>query len=172
MTALAPERTVLTTESIPPEEVPEAVVQSTRLRELLTGAGVAAIGAAVLLLAQQLPGTQAGGEFGPRWWPTLIGGAIGLLGLAVAIIGALRPPARGCDDARASGVWQLTGILGMIVAYGVAWNFAHFLLVTPLLVVGIMAVLGGRGWRSLILVPVLVTAALYGVFGVLLRVPL
>lgn len=172
MIAPVGERAVAMTETTLPEEAPEEVVQSTRLREVLTGAGVLLVGATVLLLAQQLPGAQANGEFGARWWPSLIGGAIALLGLAVAVVGALRPPARGCEDASATGVGQLAAILGMIVAYGVAWQFAHFLLVTPLLIVGIMAVLGGRGWRSLLLVPVLVTATLYGVFGLLLRVPL
>lgn len=172
MTAMVEERIVEVTEAIDLEQAEDQPVQSTRLREILIGAGVVAVGAAVLLLAQQLPAEAANGEFGSRWWPSLIGGAIILLGIAVAVVGALRPPPRDCEEPGATGIWQLLAILGLIVAYGIAWRFAHFLVVTPLLVLGIMALLGGRGWRSLVLVPVVVTGALYGVFGLLLRVPL
>ncbi|WP_177220272.1 tripartite tricarboxylate transporter TctB family protein [Agrococcus baldri] len=166
------ERTVQATEVNDLEQAPDQPAQSTRLREILIGAGVVAVGATVLLLAQQLPAEAANSEFGSRWWPSLIGGAITLLGLAVAIVGALRPPVRDCEEPGATGIWQLLAILGLIVVYGIAWRFAHFLVVTPLLVLGIMTLLGGRGWRSLVLVPVVVTGALYGVFGLLLRVPL
>ncbi len=172
MTAVAEARAMDTAEAVEQPEAAEPVTQSSRLREILIGAGVVAVGAVVLLLALQLPAETANGEFGSGWWPSLIGTAIAVLGLGVAAVGAFRPPVRDCDDARAKGAGQLVAILGLIVAYGVAWRFAHFLVVTPLLVLGIMVLLGGRGWRSLILIPVVVTVALYAVFGLLLRVPL
>jgi len=33
-------------------------------------------------------------------------------------------------------------------------------------------ILGARGWKALILFPVICTAVLYGLFGLLLKVPL
>ncbi|MDR5712660.1 tripartite tricarboxylate transporter TctB family protein [Nesterenkonia flava] len=167
------------TDSVPaPQTVaPEAAQEtrertSTRRAEILIGAGVVLLGVIALVLVSQLSSARDSGEFGARWWPTVMAGALVVLGLAIAVSGGLKPPAVEVDPVRRQGVLRLTAVLGLIVAYGWAWYQMHFLVVTPALLVGLMLVLGHRGWKHLILTPAIITAALYGVFGMLLRVPL
>lgn len=146
--------------------------RATRAAETAIGLGVVALGVGAIVAAQQLADLHAGGDFGGRWWPTVVGGCLAVLGAASVVSGLLRPPAVDVEPLRRTGVLQLAAILGLVVAYGIAWQYVHFAVVTLALVAAIMAVLGGRGWRQLVLVPAIVTAVLYGVFGLLLRVPL
>jgi hypothetical protein len=63
-------------------------------------------------------------------------------------------------------------VIALIVGYGAAWYQLHFLVVTVPLIAGLVFITGGRGVRALLVFPVLTTALLYGIFGLLLRVPL
>lgn len=142
-----------------------------RGRELAIAAGVAAIGIGIVVAAAQLPAPPAGSAFGPGWWPTVLGGALVLGALVVAAAGLVRPSA--LEDAiTVHGLLRLLTVLGLVVGFGFAWYQLHFLIVMPPLLAALVAVTGGRGVRDLVVVPILTAALLYGVFGLLLQVPL
>lgn len=145
---------------------------ASRRRELLIAAGVIAVGGASIAVAFAVVPATGGDPFGPRWWPTLLGVGIVVLGALLVGVAIRRPNAPSEDAPTRRGLVRMLLMLAAIAAYGVAWYFLHFVIVTLLLAAGLTFVLGGRGWRDLALFPVIVTAVLYGVFGVLLGVPL
>ncbi|WP_424467949.1 tripartite tricarboxylate transporter TctB family protein [Pseudoclavibacter helvolus] len=145
---------------------------ASRRRELLIAAGVIAVGGASIALAFAVVPATGGDPFGPRWWPTVLGAAIALLGVLLVGVAIRKPDAPSEDAPTKRGLVRMLLMLAAIAAYGVAWYYVHFVVVTLLLAAGLTYVLGGRGWRDLILFPVIVTVVLYGVFGLLLGVPL
>lgn len=62
--------------------------------------------------------------------------------------------------------------VGMAAVYCLSVKYITFLGATPLLLLGMLLVLGERRKSVLILVPILTTGAIYVIFGVLLRVNL
>lgn len=143
-----------------------------RRRDMLIAAGVIAVGGASIALAFAVVPATGGDPFGPRWWPTVLGGAIVLLGALLVGVAIRTPDAPSEDAPTKRGIARMLLVLAAVAAYGVAWYFLHFVIVTLLLAAGLTFVLGGRGWRDLVLFPVIVTVVLYGVFGLLLGVPL
>lgn len=131
-----------------------------------------AVGIAVIALAQTITLPAIDGQFSPRWWPQLSGAAIVLFSLAAAVRAV--PSNAPMDELEASqpgGVRRILASLAAVAAYGVLWHWIDFRIVTVLLVAGLVAVNGGRGWAGLIAFPVVVTAVLWLLFSVLLRVP-
>ncbi|WP_261166654.1 tripartite tricarboxylate transporter TctB family protein [Microbacterium sp. Marseille-Q6965] len=143
-----------------------------RPREIAIGVGVAVLGAAVLLAVQALLPEAGRDAFGPRWWPGGLALALTALGVALAIVGGLRPAAATEDAPTRRGIVRLVILLALIVAYGAAWQFIHFIPVTLVLSCAAAVVLGARGWKGLIVFPIVITAILFLLFGVLLGVPL
>jgi len=142
-----------------------------RLRELAVAGVVAGVAVVVLVAAAGITSSVDGGALGPRWWPSVLGALLLAGAVAVAATGLLRPrPAEG--EPTLGGLLRLALVLALVAGFGLAWYRLHFLLVMPFLLAGLVAVGGGRGLRDLLLVPALATAVLYGVFGLLLRVPL
>jgi len=82
------------------------------------------------------------------------------------------PEEDGPGSATRQGAWRLATMLASIAGYGVLWYFVDFRVSTAILFVALTWLGGGRGWKALILFPIGVTAILYLLFGVLLRVPL
>lgn len=143
-----------------------------RVREWGVAAAVLVAGIGVLLARETIAVAQGDTELGPQWWPTVLGLALVVGALALAVLGTLSPAAPEEEPASGHGVAQLVAVLALIVAYGAAWYQLHFLVVTVPLIAGLVFVTGGRGIRALLLFPVVTTALLYGIFGLLLRVPL
>jgi hypothetical protein len=159
------------TSAVPGEPGAAPALPASRVRELGVAAAVLAAGIGVLLARSTIATAQADTELGPQWWPTVLGVALVVGGVALGALGALRPQAPEEEPASGHGVAQLVAVLALIVAYGVAWYQLHFLVVTAPLIAGLVYVTGGRGVRALVVFPVVTTALLYVIFGVLLRVP-
>lgn len=143
-----------------------------RVREWGVAAAVLVAGIGVLLARETIVVAQGDTELGPRWWPTVLGVALVVGALALAVLGTLRPAAPEEEPASGHGVAQLAAVLALIVAYGAAWYQLHFLVVTGPLIAGLVYVTGGRGVRALVVFPAVTTVLLYVIFGLLLRVPL
>ncbi|GAA3991246.1 tripartite tricarboxylate transporter TctB family protein [Thermobifida alba] len=167
----------MSTAPVPETGGPSPVVAarpSTPLRELVPALAGAAVAVGALALATQVPEKTGLTSFSPRWWPEAL--AYLLLGLSVlhAALALLRPRSAEelPDAANRAGVLRLTAMLLSILGYGVLWYFVDFRVSTAVLLVALVYLGGGRGWKALLVFPAVVTAVLYLLFGVLLRVPI
>ncbi|MBP1326276.1 hypothetical protein JOF28_001508 [Leucobacter exalbidus] len=141
-------------------------------REVWTGSVTAALGLAIVGAALLLPNSAPNFINSPVFWPLTLGVLTTVGGIAIAITGARKPGVIEEDQVSRHGLVQLAIFIPAIVLYGLLWQVLHFVPITLVLVAGLSLLMGGRGWRALILFPVVVTAILFGVFGLLLRVPL
>jgi hypothetical protein len=162
------------TEEAAASREPDAVqaLPPSRVREWGVAAAVLVAGIDVLLARSTIAVAQGDTELGPQWWPTVLGVALVVGAVALAVLGTLRPAAPDEEPASGHGVAQLVAVLALIVAYGAAWYQLHFLVVTGPLIAGLVYVTGGRGVRALVVFPAVTTVLLYVIFGLLLRVPL
>ena len=160
-------------------------------RALEVAFGVIALGftAGYLALSTQihLRREAAPGQIDARFWPMLLGVA-GVAGVVVAIailVIAITRPAPGREDIERiqpggvlrvivtlaiSGGFIALWSLGSVVLFG--YRIEVFPVAAALLMAALMLVYGHRRWLSLIIYTVSVTAFVYVVFGMLLRIPL
>lgn len=146
-----------------------------RLHRLLGPIASTALGILIVALAQQIAEPAVATSFSPRWWPEITGIAITLLSIGVGIRELIRPARPAPDDvqpATGAGWARIALVLAAVVAYGALWYVLDFRIVTFLLLAALVLILGGRGWKAYLLFPAICTAVLYGLFGLLLRVPL
>lgn len=168
----------MSTPSIDEDAFPvgEEVGPQHRVRDLFPAGAGAVLAVGVFALATQIPEGARLTQFSPRWWPELL--SVLLLALSIGLaVQTLRRPSAPVEDgvpesATRQGSQRLALMLAAIVGYGVLWYFVDFRVSTAILFVALTWLGGGRGWKALILFPVLATAVLYVLFGVLLRVPL
>lgn len=146
----------------------------TRRREAFLAAFWVLFGIAVIFLARAIEVTRSpDAAIGPRWWPELLGWGIILAAVALlvqALMGKLPPLEQ--DPASRAGRLFLVCILALVVAYLVAWQSIGFLIATTALLVALPALFGARGVKALVLFPLVTVAVLYGIFAMILRVPL
>jgi hypothetical protein len=154
-----------------PDGVPTA--PASRRLEVGSALGALVFLGALAFLARRIELRAETGGIDPRWWPELLG-TIGLvLGVALLIVSVSRPVPR--DDLEAStrsGLVRVAVIVAITAVYLVMWPVVGFLVATPVFLVAVTAVTGGRGWRALLLFPVLTTGFIYLLFQMLLEVPL
>lgn len=140
----------------------------------------------VLVLAGQIElRREAGpGQIDARFWPTVLTWA-GLIAAAWRLVVVLvRPPdeRRDLERVQMGGPRRLLLTVVATALFIAAWNLREVVLVgyelrvfpyaCALLLAGLVWLYGGRGWKALLLFPVLTTALTYLVFATLLRIPL
>lgn len=140
--------------------------------EVAVGGAVAALGVACLVLTSQLELSRDGGAFGPRWWPTALSIAIIATGVVLVVQAVISRVSSDEPRITRSGTATLAATVAAIVGYGIAWQYLDFRAVTVVLLIGLTFLFGGRGIKALIVFPVATTLILWGIFGLLLRVPL
>jgi hypothetical protein len=127
----------------------------------------------VAFLARRIEVRTETGGIDPRWWPELLGTVGVCLAVALLVVVLARPLDRGELEATTrEGFVRLAVTVAITAAYLVLWPMLGFLVVTPILLLALLVVFGGRGWRGLIGFPVLTTAFVYLLFHTLLEVPL
>ena len=140
--------------------------------EVAVGIAVVAIGVVFHVLTGQIDLARESQAFGPRWWPTALSAAMVITG-AILIGQAVRGRFASSEQriTRSGGI-ALAATIAMLIGYGFAWQYIDFRAVTVVLLAGLTFVYGGRGIKALIVFPVTATLVLWGIFGLLLRVPL
>ena len=153
---------------------PELAAVSSRRLEVTTAAAALVISVCGYVLAQALQIRTETGGVDPRWWPTLLSLVAAALSVALLVIAILRPPFDRSElEVASKQGWMRLGIaLVCGILYIVLWQLAGYLIATPLFLAALLWVFGGRGWKTLILFPVLTTAFTYVLFHTLLKVPL
>lgn len=155
-----------------PNEAVE-VTPPSRARAVIGPAGALCAGVGVILLSLTIELPSVEGSVSPRWWPQLAGALMVLFALAALLRDSIKTPPveEGLMPRQPEGLLRIVLTLAAIVVYGVLWHFFDFRVVTLLMVAALVAVGGGRGWKSLIVFPAIVTFVLWGLFSVMLRVP-
>jgi len=166
------------------------VAASSRRLEI-TVAVVAVVGTVGLLFAAQgieLRREADPGQIDARFWPTILA----VLGIVLAVARLITTLLRPADErtdlelTQTRGWWGLALSSLLTVAYVLLWSlrtislplggyivdFPIFVVITPLFLVGLLFIFGGRGWKTLIIFPVVTTAFIYFLFGELLRIAL
>lgn len=140
--------------------------------------GVALIALAAIWSAlawTTMPASGVPGAPGPRAFPLLLGGLLGLLGAvmaAVSLANGKAALAAGDDTAqmRRDEVFVVGGGLALFLAYAFLLDRIGFLAATPLIVIlALRLALGARNWLAILLVAAGLTAGCYIGFGVLLQ---
>ncbi|WP_417555261.1 tripartite tricarboxylate transporter TctB family protein [Microbacterium sp.] len=175
----------MSTTEAPVDDGYQAATPSRRL-EIVFAVIAVAFTAGFLFLATQIPLRReaAPGQMDARFWPTVLGVAAVALSIILLVIATTRPLSTREDIERI----QPGGVLRMIVtllissAFVALWSLSAVVLLgyrievfpiaTGLLMASLMLVYGHRRWLSLVIYSVLVTAFVYVVFGMLLRIPL
>lgn len=167
-----------------PEEYQGA--PASRPLEIAFGVAALAFTAGYLFLSTQIPLRReaAAGQIDARFWPMVIG-VSGVVVALVILAVALTRPAPTREDleriqpggyVRVIATLGITGVflalwsLGSVILFG--YRIEIFPIAAALLMAALMVVYGHRRWMSLIIYCVSVTAFVYVVFGMLLRIPL
>lgn len=157
-------------------EAPAASASARASRRLEIAAAATAVGmtAAVFLLAGAIDLRVEQAGMTPRSWPQLLG----VLGLGLSTIllltAVLRPPqSRSELEASTRPGWlRLLFTVAATLAFLVAWPLLGFVFAAPLFIAGVTAIAGGRGFRALLIYPVVMATLIYALFHLLLKVPL
>jgi len=146
---------------------------SRRLEVVCAAIAVAGSGALVLL-SRAIEVRRETGGIDPRWWPELLGIAGLALGVLLLVVAVVRPPFDRDDlEVATRQGWFRVGLAVVLsVAFVLLWPVLGFLVVTPIFLVAATYLFGGRGWKTLILFPLLMTGFIYLLFHTLLKVPL
>lgn len=138
---------------------------------------MAAFGLAVILHAATFP-EMGGMEYGPAFFPSLIGGAFVIVGVAMVFSGAVTPrTVRGPLLARPEwtrqriAVLRAMGVVLAVVAFALLSPVAGFLATTIVISAGLLALMGAD-WRVTVPLSLVLPVALYYAFSTILRVPL
>jgi hypothetical protein len=162
-------------EAVDAAETDHAVPAAPSRRLEIVCAAIAVVGyGAIVLLARAIEVRTETGGIDPRWWPELLG-VLGLvLSILLLVIAIVRPPFSRDDlEAATRQGWVRVGLaIVLSVVFILLWPVVGFLVVTPIFLVAATYLFGGRGWKTLILFPVLMTGFIYLLFHTLLKVPL
>lgn len=159
---------------------------ASRPLEIVFGIVALAFMAGYLFLTTQIPLRREAlpGQIDARFWPMVIAVTGVVIAIAVLAMAVTRPaPTR--EDLESiqpggylrviltlviTGVFIAVWSLGSVILFG--YRIEVFPVAAAVLMAALMLLYGHRRWLSLIIYSVLVTAFVYVVFGILLRIPL
>ena len=143
------------------------------LMERAVAAIVVLLGTAMLLGARAIEVRNETGGIDPRWWPTVIAAGIIAMGLWMLGNALFTTIERTVDPAQRSGWVSMLATVGGLVVLVVAWFLGvPFLLLAPLFLIGTNWVYGLRRWTTLLLFPGVITALIFVIFKLVLKVAL
>ncbi|MGM0432929.1 MAG: tripartite tricarboxylate transporter TctB family protein [Spirochaetota bacterium] len=145
-----------------------------RNKETLLGTILLILSIAVLIAIANFKDTAEGYRaIAPSFFPNLISIVMVVLSLALISEGWRKPPSLiFAPVTDKTNVLRAFALLGLIIGLVLVWEYIGFILSSLLFVLLVQVLLGEKRKVRIILVAVAVTAALYIVFVLLLRVPL
>lgn len=174
-----------TTDIVVPVDDSESAAASRPL-EIVFAAVALAISAGYLFLSTQIELRQeaAAGQIDARFWPLVLGTVAVAVSIALLVFALVRPaPSReDIERIRPGGVVRVIATSILTLIYVGLWTLSSVILfgyrielfpiITAIYMIALMLVFGHRRWLSLVIYPIAVTAFIYVLFGMLLRVPL
>lgn len=147
----------------PPARVPAG--------ELADGLVTAAVGAAVLVFASRYPLGDVGHP-GPGMWPSILAVALLVLGAAIAARAVIVRVGTGDAEPVAPGRWWRVAATGaLLVGFVLVWPQVGWV-PAGTVAFGLITRLAGASWLVSGLWALAASAALYGLFALLLEIPL
>ena len=130
--------------------------------ELIIGLACMALGLAVFIAAGSLQKVKLG--IGPAGFPKFIAIVLGILGLAqtaMAVASGVKAPELKVDK-KAAGLFSAA--VAMSFAYVLLVETIGFLIMTPLLLIGLMVLFGERSIVKMLIVSVITTVCIWLLF--------
>lgn len=144
-----------------------------RRQEVVSAAVFIAATGGLIVAARGIEVRNETSGIDPRWWPELLGIAGLVIAVTLLVVALMRPnPDPEIESATREGRLRLVIALVSTVAFVLVWPFAGFIVAAPVLLATLTAAFGGRGWRALLLFPLLTAAFIDLLFAELLEVPL
>jgi len=176
MSELLEELAVSSGGTTPPDEtISEHVpAEPSRRLEIIIAAAALALSIVAVVLAATIRLRMGGGGLDPRWWPTVLASSAAVLS-AILLAFALFAPLAGRGDLEAmhaDGRVRMLLALALSVLYALAWQTVGYIGPTLIYLVALLWLFGLRGWKGLVAFPIITTALIYGLFHLMLRVPL
>lgn len=160
--------------SLPDETVsPDFTAKPSRSLEVVVGAVALGLSLLAWYLSQNIHVRMGGGGVDPKWWPTVLSIAASILSACMLVAALIRQEDRSDLLQTTRDGWKRI-VLGLLLTalYVFAWWQIGYVVPTALFLAALLWLFGVRSWKPLILFPVLTTALIYGLFHLLLRVPL
>lgn len=157
-----------------PTEGGPRLAPSSRAFEGIVAAVAVAASTGVLLLARGIESRVDSGGLSPDWWPMVLGGTGLALSIALLLVGITRPlgEREGVHVATREG-WLRAGLaIVLSVLFIRVWGAVGFVVPAIAYLATLSVIFGVRSWKFLLLFPPGVTALIYVLFDLLLRVPL
>jgi len=128
-----------------------------------------------ILGSRAIPVRTETGGIDPRWWPTVMCAITLVLALALLVVSLTKPPydREDLEVSNRGGWYRLLWTIVVATVYIIAWTLTgNFVIPSVLLLVVLMWVYDGRGWKALVVYPLVTVAFIYLLFHTLLKVPL
>lgn len=152
----------------------EHLAHPSRRLETVVAAVALALSVLALVLSRNIHLRMGAGGLDPKWWPTLLSLAAATLS-AVLLAMALFGPAAARDDLESThrdGWARMLVALALSVLYVFAWSRFGYVVPTLVYLLALLWLFGVRNAIALVLYPAITTAFIYGLFRLMLRVPL
>lgn len=139
-----------------------------------SGVVVALLGVGVISVAWTLPFTDGAMTLGSGIFPFVLGLLLLLLGLA--IVGSAVFAAEPTPDVRSVFAWEMIKrpalVVGLLAFSVFLFEFAGFAISILVLLIGFLRAFSSHSWPVIVTIAVVATAAFYGLFGIILQVPI
>lgn len=154
-------------------EYDNAAVPSRRM-EIVIAAVALALSLLALVLSRNIYLRMGEGGLDPKWWPTVLSIGSSVLSAILLAVAMMGPVAERYDleSSQNDGWPRMLAALALSALYLVAWWQWGYIVPTLVYLFALLWLFKVRGWLPLILFPALTTAFIYGLFHLLLRVPL
>jgi len=107
-------------------------------------------------------------DIGPAFFPRVLG----VLLIVFAILLAWQAKSKNDQTQVVFINRNLMIVFGLVAAFAVAFNFLGFIITSVVLLTVLMRLMGAESWKKAILVSIITTIVIYGVFHTFLNVPL
>lgn len=127
-----------------------------------------------IVLSRSIELRMGGGGIDAKWWPTMLSSGAAVLS-GFMLLSAFALPLADREDlegAQRDGWVRMFIALALSALYVFAWWRFGYIVPTLVYLLALLLAFGVRSWLVLILFPVATTGFIYGLFHLLLRVPL
>lgn len=157
-----------------PAAEPDYSAKPSRTLEIAIAVVALVLSVAALVLSRDIVLRMGGGGIDPKWWPTMLS-CCGIALSLVLLLQAFLSTSSHRGDLLAierRGWTRMIVSLTLSAVYVFAWSRFGYVVPTIIFTGALLWVFGLCSWKGLVIFPVAVAIFIYGLFHLLLRVPL